>query len=811
MANQNIARLGVVLGLDMAEFSSGVEKAIQENKKLKNSIERETNAAAKEILALEYAVRDYGRQVSKTELIQREFIAGGKYANATQGMKTLLLDRAKAYDALAMSANNADKAMAKGAGMDRYLKQALAYQTTDIVTSLAGGQNPLMVLLQQGGQLRDQFGGFKPLFAGIAEAVTLSRVAFAGLAGAVAGLAFAFYKGSAEAQKFRDSLILTNNFAGLTTSSFDAFAKTISEKANVAIGDSKVIMEAMVASGKVARDNLTSLGIVIGNVVKLTGEDADTVAQRLIPALDGSASSAKKLNEQYHFLNLSQYKQIESLARQGKLQESAKMTMDLFNQSIEDQTREVGFLEKAWSGTGKALSNFWNQLKEIGKDDTLQQKLDSAYERVRDLSRHTNEGMTTSQRQKAIADAINEADTIRAKLNEQEQAARAKSLQAQKDQQQIENYAKAGGVEKAISIEYEIRKQAMDKAYQDALFNANEMERVNIESAKRIAEKTLEIDRQNTEEKGVFAASRYKQLAEFVLAEENRAAQERQKISRDTYLSYEKKQIAEKDSLDMEKQRMGVYQSNFFITEQEAKLAERKLETQQKIAEIVRDMNNGKLGADAATKLIEEQEALGKVKDEIIGLGEKLQYIKDVNQAVFSSMTQAIQAFLITGKFNFKNFALSVVASLMQIQAQMAAMAAMRGFSSIFGSMFAAAGPAGGTATGTGLTGGGGIGISGSSGGFGIRAAGGLVSEGMPYLVGENGPEMFIPQGSGTIVPNQRMNDYGSGQAQNVFNGPYIANMSAIDTQSGIQFLAKNKMTIWSMNQSANRSVPAGR
>lgn len=809
MANQNIARLGVVLGLDMAEFSSGVEKAIQENKKLKNSIQKETNAAAKEILALEYAVRDYGRQVSKTELIQREFIAGGKYANATQGMKTLLLERAKAYDALAMSATNADKAMSKGAGMDRYLKQALAYQTTDIVTSLAGGQNPLMVLLQQGGQLKDQFGGFKPLFAGIAEAVTLSKVAFAGLGGAVVGLAFAFYKGSAEAQKFRDSLILTNNFAGLTTSSFDALSKSISEKANVSIGDSKVIMEAMVASGKVARDNLTSLGIVIGNVVKLTGEDADTVSQRLIPALDGSASSAKKLNEQYHFLNLSQYKQIENLARQGKLQESAKLTMDLFNQSIEDQTREVGFLEKAWSGTGKALSNFWNQLKEIGKDDTLQQKLDSAYERVRDLSRHTNEGMTTSQRQQAIADAINEADTIRAKLNEQEKAAKAKSLQAQKDQQQIENYAKAGGVEKAVSIEYEIRKQAMDKAYQDALFNANEMERVNIESAKRIAEKTLEIDRQNNEEKGVFAASRYKQLAEFVLAEENKAAQERQKISRDTYLSYEKKQIGEKDALDMEKQRMGIYQSNFLITEQEAKLAERKLETQQKIAEIVRDLNNGKLGSDAAAKLIEEQEAIGKTKDEIIGLGEKLQYIKDVNQAVFSSMTQAIQAFLITGKFNFKNFALSVVASLMQIQAQMAAMAAMRGMSSIFGSMFGGYAGLGGTSYTSPGVGGTFTGPGFQMPSFPAAADGGFING--PTLVGENGPELFVPQGAGTIVPNQQMSNYGSNQAQNVFNGPYIANMQAIDTQSGIQFLAKNKMTIWSMNQSANRSVPAGR
>lgn len=43
---------------------------------------------------------------------------------------------------------------------------------------------------------------------------------------------------------------------------------------------------------------------------------------------------------------------------------------------------------------------------------------------------------------------------------------------------------------------------------------------------------------------------------------------------------------------------------------------------------------------------------------------------------------------------------------------------------------------------------------------FGGRAAGGPVAGGTPYIVGERGPEMFVPQGSGTIVPN------GSGGAQ---------------------------------------------
>jgi hypothetical protein len=50
-----------------------------------------------------------------------------------------------------------------------------------------------------------------------------------------------------------------------------------------------------------------------------------------------------------------------------------------------------------------------------------------------------------------------------------------------------------------------------------------------------------------------------------------------------------------------------------------------------------------------------------------------------------------------------------------------------------------------------------------------------------------------------------------SGGPQVVYNGPYIANMSAIDTQSAAQFLAKNKEAVWGANQSAQRSLPQSR
>jgi SLT domain-containing protein len=91
------------------------------------------------------------------------------------------------------------------------------------------------------------------------------------------------------------------------------------------------------------------------------------------------------------------------------------------------------------------------------------------------------------------------------------------------------------------------------------------------------------------------------------------------------------------------------------------------------------------------------------------------------------------------------------------------------------------------------------------------RAAGGSVIGGQPYMVGERGPELIIPHGSGgTVIPNNRLGGMMGGSGI-TYNGPYIANLSAIDTQSAAQFLAKNKEMVWAANVSAQRSMPSSR
>jgi len=197
------------------------------------------------------------------------------------------------------------------------------------------------------------------------------------------------------------------------------------------------------------------------------------------------------------------------------------------------------------------------------------------------------------------------------------------------------------------------------------------------------------------------------------------------------------------------------------------------------------------------------------------------QYIEDSNNAsqkgadMFTSMTStmnnAIDNFVETGKLSMGNFATSIIKELIKIELKMQAMQLFKMGISFATGLASSAGYGGGSAGMGGTT----DEYGGGSAGGGFlnrpRAGGGSVSGNTSYLVGEQGAELFIPSRSGTIIPNNKLSDMGGGGQTINYNAPYIANMSAIDTQSATQFLAQNKNTIWAVNQSASRSMPTSR
>ena len=168
--------------------------------------------------------------------------------------------------------------------------------------------------------------------------------------------------------------------------------------------------------------------------------------------------------------------------------------------------------------------------------------------------------------------------------------------------------------------------------------------------------------------------------------------------------------------------------------------------------------------------------------------------------SVTQNLEQAIDQFVTTGKLKFGDLARSIIQDLIKMEMKAQA-------TKIFGFLKGALGFGGGSNMGSG----GATAAFGSTAFWGGKANGGDVSNNNSYMVGERGPELFVPQTSGTIIPNNKLGSAMGNQPQVVYNGPYIANMSAIDTQSGLQFLAKNKQGVWAANQSAQRSLPQSR
>ena len=164
-----------------------------------------------------------------------------------------------------------------------------------------------------------------------------------------------------------------------------------------------------------------------------------------------------------------------------------------------------------------------------------------------------------------------------------------------------------------------------------------------------------------------------------------------------------------------------------------------------------------------------------------------------------SSMTNALDTFVSTGKLSFSDLINSMIKDLlrMALKAQVSGLFNMLGLGNLFG------------------VGGGGYtplpdfvpAFEGAT----AFADGGDPPVGVPSLVGERGPELFVPKTAGTIIPNHSLSSALGSQPQIVYNGTVIQNMNAIDTQSGVQFLSKNKDAIWAANQSANRSLPMSR
>ena len=424
--------------------------------------------------------------------------------------------------------------------------------------------------------------------------------------------------------------------------------------------------------------------------------------------------------------------------------------------------------------------------------------------RVQELARRQEEA-----RQQAEQAAQKETQANIQKLNLQSEIL---SVFVDQTQAQInrETFLKGelGGIEAFLKVQDKIAEAktiALYKDQQAALLtatNAEEQQYINDLFARRL---NL-LQQQNDLE-----AAQAERRKNAIKLEERLSAVTRQRETEDQVAALKQQQqkvsfgIAEFTSpaAQLEQERL--------LFEQRLRSRETLLPIERQIADITKRINSGSLDASALQtkqdELSSQQQKLLLLQQEL-GLLDQLEVRQLRLQQFFSKYGQLIQsvsgeiANVVTAGISemvrgtktaeqvFADFLQSVGAALIQAAQQMIAQYIAIGIARLFAGLGAPAANTGGFA---GMT------VPNNALGeamtfqmMSFRANGGPVSAGSPYVVGEHGPELFVPGRNGSVVSNGGLRD-AMGAAPG--SGSPVLNMSFQTTSiGGVEYVSREQL-----------------
>lgn len=274
----------------------------------------------------------------------------------------------------------------QSAAQTAFAMRMIPAQMTDIIVGLSTGQSPFMVLMQQGGQLKDMFGGIGPAIKGVGGYVLglINPVTLAAAAVGVLGLAY--YKGSQEQDEFYKSLTLSGNLVGKTTGQLADIAARVSVVANSTTGVTAATLNQIVSSGKVAAESLERVTTAVVEISEATGIATEKLVGDFNDIAADPVAAITKLNDQYHFLTLATYNQIKALQDEGNQQEAARLATETYAATMKQRADQIqgnlGSLEQAWKWLGDAAKGAWDAMLDIGREKSIEQKIAEAQDEL---------------------------------------------------------------------------------------------------------------------------------------------------------------------------------------------------------------------------------------------------------------------------------------------------------------------------------------------------------------------------------------------------------------------------------------------
>ncbi|EIY5092231.1 phage tail tape measure protein [Klebsiella quasipneumoniae] len=490
----------------------------------------------------------------------------------------------------------------------------LPAQLTDVATQLAGGQSPWLILLQQGGQVKDSFGGLIPTFRGLLGAVSPLAVGVAALTAAGAGIGYIFYQGTSTLSDFNKTLTLSGNTAGLTTDRMLALAKS-GQQAGLTFDQTTDSLTALINAGVGAGARFDELSQSVAKFSTASGIPIEKVAEAFGKLTNDPTSGLIAMAQQFHNVTAEQIDYVAQLQRSGDEAAALQAANDAATKGFNTQTQSLidnmGTIERSADSLKRAFKSMWDAALDLGRPDTageMVSKAQSAFKQADDIwNLRKNDRYVNDE---ARARFWNDRESARLALDMAQQqagiakasaAAAEKEAEAESEKQKYAAQAQANYAKSQTALEkYTARQNELNKALKEGhILQADYA--INMAAAKKEYEATL---KKTPKPKGVKVSA----------GDRSSDQTDAETLQLMTQLKLLQQHSGLNDTISQQRKNLWSLQSKFSVIEEASKTRALSKDEQSLLASKDKVLAQAEVNAKLGDQIV-AQERLNKLQD----------------------------------------------------------------------------------------------------------------------------------------------------------------------------------------------------
>lgn len=318
--------------------------------------QKATNAGRDFVASLKQQADSIGK--TRAELLEMKAAQLGVSTEAAPFINTL-----KQQEQALKKQQNAMGLAGISAGQYKMAMRQLPAQITDVVTSLASGMPVWLVAIQQGGQIKDSFGGIGNTFKVLLSYINPLTVGAVALGVALAAIAKAGYDSWKSQRDLANALVLTGGYAATTTGQITSLTDEINKTSSATVGSIQAIATSLAQSGKYSINQIKAITKTTAEWAAQTGESEKTITGYFDSIAKDPVKGLAELNDQFNFLKEGQLTYIESLRKTKGETAAAEAATKLFADTMDKRLKDIADsatpLETMWTDIKKWAADSW--------------------------------------------------------------------------------------------------------------------------------------------------------------------------------------------------------------------------------------------------------------------------------------------------------------------------------------------------------------------------------------------------------------------------------------------------------------------